>query len=207
MRSLVLLALLGLAVGTAASAIVTCTQDADPDNGGGNYARNGGFECNGLDEWHTGGSTLYSADYFNGPDTCDSKSAKIGNGKGSKIDKTYLEQSVFGYTRSGLYDFSFCYKASPDWTAAKSFLEAQFNHVIMNGTNVDEYTRPPDDEIDPGTATFPIDKGVTNKYGTWTCVELVANVPNDDLIADLRIRFHGHGFLIDYVTVKDADDE
>jgi hypothetical protein len=172
----------------------------------------------GFNEWHADGTTL-SNDFYNSADcaSCDKHSAKLGNGKGKKIDKTYLEQSVLWYTPQGTFDVSFCYKASPDWTPGKSAVDVQFNHVELNSSYIDEYMKADkiyafgsgDDELHEGVdfiGPFPLDLSVKNNWTDWTCVELVATVPTEHITADLRIRFHGHGFLIDLVTVKDVDD-
>jgi hypothetical protein len=150
------------------------------------------FACRfeyGFNHWHADGSSLSDCEYG-----CGNYSAKIGNSK-VKPDKTYLEQAMLDYTPTGCFEVSFCFRSSPDWSKAKSFMDVQFNHVQL-GTP---------DEVTEGTGPFPPVKSLNNYWGNWTCVLFNEEITTGSLINDLRIRFHGHGFLVDYVTVKEAD--
>jgi len=149
--------------------------------------QNGGFEdIPAFKFWrHDSSSLSTNASYAH----TGTHSAQIGTADNSK---TYLEQIVQTSTLQGNYTFSFWVKNSANHNPLENQLDVEFNHIVLAGSIpiVGPTNKWPIRNVDFPVYTFFKFAGVPALYVAQTA-----------LIPDLRIRFHGQGFVLDDVTV------
>lgn len=143
---------------------------------------NGGFDVGGFAGWDVDSSSILSNIALSAPN-----SAHLTNGK------SRFTQDLQEYTPAACYVISFRVKNAPDQVADDNSMDVQFNHdQLLSNDNFFS------------SAKLPLkNKSVSGPNGGWAAFIFYRCITRSeaDATADLRLRFHGEGFLVDNVSV------